>query len=86
MCGRIGAKPEDMIAVLMYESGLDPSATPPPPNSAKGLNQIIRPVGKELGMSDAFYDNYDKLFAINNIRMPIMYRIRNYTSKTWKRR
>lgn len=56
-------KPEDLATMLIMESGFDPSAMPPPPNVAKGLNQLIRSSAKVLGMTDAEFDNYDKLSA-----------------------
>lgn len=58
MCKRLKCKPEDLVAVLLFESGMDPSAGV---GVAKGLNQIIEPVAKnQLGMSNDEWQQYGK--------------------------
>ena len=60
---RLKMNPEDLLAVCMRESGLNPSAHPPAPNEAYGLNQLTRDTAHYLGMDDATYDRFRYLSA-----------------------
>lgn len=50
-CGKIGLPPEDLLLVMVSESGLDPSARNPK-GSATGLIQFMGDTMKGLGMPD----------------------------------
>lgn len=61
MCGRLGMKPEDLLPILLGESGLQPGSTN---GNAKGISQLIYDTAVvKLGMSKADWDNFDSWSA-----------------------
>lgn len=64
---RLKMNPEDLVTVLLCESGMNPSAHPPKPNEAHGLNQLTRGAARGMGMTDAEYEIYKGLSAEEQI-------------------
>lgn len=60
---RLKMNPEDLVNVLLCESGMNPSAHPPKPNEAHGLNQLTRGAARGMGVSDAEYEIFKGLSA-----------------------
>lgn len=65
MCNRLKVKPEDMLAIMYLESGLDPNVANPK-FTARGLTQIEPYILKNLGWKGS-YNEFGKLNAIDQL-------------------
>ncbi len=57
VAGNIGARPEDLMAVMLSESGMNPAATNGNPPVAIGLIQWQENAARASGMSQSYYQN-----------------------------